>query len=120
MTDETFLRLNVIGDLVRLITVLTVLEDRFAFPFKVKRVPYAMRVDQAAVNIHADKIGGQLHRLVFEFTLTVQVRCTVTHHDHRVTRLVMYRRLQITLLLRHHLHGVQRQTICHQTISHNR
>ena len=56
MPDITLLRLDVIRDLVRLVTVLPVLENRFTFPFVVQRVIYAMRVDKAAVQVHSDKL----------------------------------------------------------------
>ena len=97
MPDITFLRFDVIGDLVGLVTVLPVFEDRLAFPFVVQAVVHTACIDGTAVHMHAYVLGLKLHAFVFQVTATVQICRTVVHHNHRVFRLVMNRRFQVIL-----------------------
>ena len=112
MPDITFLRADVIGHLIGLVTVVLVLENRSTDPFVVHAVIHSLRKDKTAVQIHADKFRSQLHRLVFHLALTVQVRITVLGHHHRVRRLVEHRSGQRTLLLRP-------DTVCRNTVRWN-
>ena len=98
MTNETALRLDVIGDFIRFVTILAVFENRLTFPLVVQTVPYSFRVYLARIQVHTDILGVQLHRLVFQFALSVQVRISVSHYDHRVVRLVVHRRCQLALV----------------------
>ena len=95
MPDITLLGLDVIGDLVRLVLVLTVFEHRFTFPFVIQTVIYTAGIDHAAVHVHPDKLRRQGHRLVFQLTATMQKCRTVLEHDHRVVGVIMHGRSQL-------------------------
>ena len=69
--DKSFLGLYIIGDLACLVFVFVIFEYRFAFPFVVQTIPYSACVYLTTINIHAYKIACQLHRLVFEITITM-------------------------------------------------
>ena len=97
----TFLGLDVIGDLARLITLFAFREHRSAFPLVVEAVVHPARINEAAVHVHADILGFEFHGLIFEVAVSVQKRCSVAQHDHRIAGLVMYRTIQRTPLPPH-------------------
>ena len=55
----------------------------------VQTVIHAPRIDLTAVEIHADIVGRQVHRLIAQLTLAVQERVSALRHDHRVIGLVV-------------------------------
>ena len=84
VADKSFLRLDVVCYLAGFVTVIAVLEHRFADPFVCKRVIYAYCIDRRAVGFHTDIFGIQFHCLVVDYALTVQERCSVAKHDARL------------------------------------
>ena len=99
VADVTFLRLDIIRNLVRLVAVVAFFEHRPAFPFVIDTVINPSCVNLARVYIHADVVGRQLHLLILQLTFSMQISRSVRHHHHRVRRLVMYRCRQRTLFL---------------------
>ena len=97
MADITLLGLDVIRDLVRLVFVFSVVKDWLARPFVIQTVIHAPRIDLAAVDVHADVVGRQVHRLIAQLAFAVQERVSALRHHHRVIGLVAHRRLEVFL-----------------------
>ena len=111
MADITFLGFDVIGHLVGFVAILSVLEDRLANPFVFRGVIDAMCIDEAAIQVHADILRGQLHVFVLDLTLTVQIGVTVAGHDHRVRGLIVHRSRDAVLFLDPAAYAVRRDRV---------
>ena len=77
ITDDTFLCLQVVGHLVRLILVFLVLEYGPTFPLFAYGVIHTRGKDSIAVHLASYVVGLQIHIFVFHISFSVQHRCAV-------------------------------------------
>ena len=104
MANDTLLGLEVIRDLIRLVTILAVLKHGLAHHLILYRIHLAARKQGAAVHANAYVLRRQFHRLVAQLAIAVHKRQSIARHHHRVLGGVLHTCVNRSLLRCHTIH----------------
>ena len=104
MANDTLLGLEVIRDLIRLVTIFSVLKHGFAHHLILYRIHLAARKQGAAIHANTYVLRRQFHRLVTQLAIAVHKRQSIARHHHRVLGGVLHACVNRSLLRCHTIH----------------